>query len=121
MVTLQAALTPPLSSQTPLLHYASTEGERWAPIGGVEAMVEQGLAQARMWAASEPILRGEAPLRDPLSCATAAGDAGPLGLEAEEDARRMAVEMRDVVVPATQPVVVKSVALPTPAVTQAVQ
>jgi quinate dehydrogenase len=81
---------------TPLLKYASQQG--WAAIGGVEAMIEQGLAQARMWAASEPILNGKLPERDPLSCATAAGDASPLGAQAEQEARDMVLAMQDVVV-----------------------
>ncbi|CEH17296.1 pentafunctional arom polypeptide [Ceraceosorus bombacis] len=85
---------------TPLLAYAASQpsASAWSPICGVEAMIEQGLAQARMWATSASILRGEAPLQDPLGCATAAGDAGPLGLEAEEEARAMATAMGDVVV-----------------------
>lgn len=88
---------------TPLLKYASTQTNSWSPIGGVEAMVEQGLAQARMWAASSAILDGTAsdPNEDPLLCSTKTGDDGPLGLECEEQARKMAQNMSDIVTPPT--------------------
>ncbi|PWN33454.1 uncharacterized protein FA14DRAFT_105396, partial [Meira miltonrushii] len=83
---------------TPLLKYASTQTNTWSAIGGVEAMVEQGLAQARMWAASSQILDGTASdlKQDPLSCSTKTGDDGPLGLECEEQARKMAQNMSDI-------------------------
>jgi quinate dehydrogenase len=107
---------------TPLLKYASQQG--WAAIGGVEAMIEQGLAQARMWAASEPILNGKLPERDPLSCATAAGDASPLGAQAEQEARDMVLAMQDVVVaspavPAMPAVAPASTSLPAAAAVSA--
>jgi len=82
---------------TPLLKYAG-QTQTWDPIGGVEAMVEQGLAQARMWAASACILTGKVPRDDPLSYATREGDDGPLGKECEEEARRLVQSMSDVVV-----------------------
>lgn len=82
---------------TPLLEYAG-KTQTWDAIGGVEAMVEQGLAQARMWAASACILSGKAPRDDPLSYATREGDEGPLGKECEEAARRLVQSMSDVVV-----------------------
>lgn len=85
---------------TPLLQFAATQTTTWSPIGGVEAMVEQGLAQARMWVASSDILHGRLPITEnPLACATKAGDEGPLGLECEEQARLMVQNMSDVVVP----------------------
>ena len=83
---------------TPLLQYAG-QTQTWDPIGGVEAMVEQGLAQARMWAASACILEGRAPNDDPLTYATREGDDGPLGRECEEEARKLVQGMSDVVVP----------------------
>lgn len=95
---------------TPLLQFAGTQTTTWSPIGGVEAMVEQGLAQARMWAASSAILNSSAKrcidtatgeVDDALAYATKAGDGGPLGLECEEQARRMVQSMSDVVVPPT--------------------
>lgn len=82
---------------TPLLQYADKTGT-WDSIGGVEAMVEQGLAQARMWAASACILDGKVPAEDPLSYATREGDDGPLGKECEEEARRLVESMSDVIV-----------------------
>jgi quinate dehydrogenase len=82
---------------TPLLKFAG-KTQTWDPIGGVEAMVEQGLAQARMWAASACILSGKIPRDDPLSYATREGDDGPLGKECEEEARRLVQSMSDVVV-----------------------
>ncbi|UZJ55200.1 hypothetical protein CBS101457_004520 [Exobasidium rhododendri] len=82
---------------TPLLIFAG-QSQTWDPIGGVEAMVEQGLAQARMWAASACILDGKVPKDDPLTYATREGDDGPLGKECEEEARRMVQGMSDVVV-----------------------
>ncbi|PWN88893.1 hypothetical protein FA10DRAFT_242186, partial [Acaromyces ingoldii] len=83
---------------TPLLAYAGRDqaGATWSPIGGVEAMVEQGLAQARMWAASACILDGRLPSDDPLSYATRAGDDGPLGAACEDEARRLVETMSDV-------------------------
>lgn len=86
---------------TPLLKYATTQTNTWSPIGGVEAMVEQGLAQARMWAASSAILDGTASdlNQDPLLCSTKQGNEGPLGLECEEQARKMAQNMSDIVTP----------------------
>lgn len=85
---------------TPLLDFAG-KTQTWDPIGGVEAMVEQGLAQARMWAASACILNGQVPLDDPLSYSTREGDDGPLGKECEEEARRLVQSMSDVVVVAS--------------------
>lgn len=82
---------------TPLLDFAG-KTQTWDPIGGVEAMVEQGLAQARMWAASACILNGKVPLDDPLSYSTREGDDGPLGKECEEEARRLVQSMSDVVI-----------------------
>ncbi|PWN54303.1 NAD(P)-binding protein [Violaceomyces palustris] len=87
---------------TPLLVEAGKKG--WDAIGGVEAMVEQGLAQARMWAASAKILSsGQDSDEDPSEYATKAGDEGPLGAEIEEKARRLVSGMMDIVVttPAT--------------------
>lgn len=81
---------------TPLLQYAMTKAPSWSPIGGVEAMVEQGLAQARVWAASECILAGQLPQVHPLQYAVKQGDQGPLGVECEEKARKLVQQMTDV-------------------------
>jgi quinate dehydrogenase len=84
---------------TPMLEFASTRTTTWSAIGGVEAMIEQGLAQARMWAASSVILEGKVPKDNPLTYATRDGDDGPLGRECEEQARRLAENMSDIVLP----------------------
>lgn len=82
---------------TPLLHFAGTQTTTWSPIGGVEAMVEQGLAQARMWAASEGVLQGKPPTDNPLRYSSRQGDDGPLGFACEEQARKLVQAMTDVV------------------------
>ncbi|PWZ03568.1 NAD(P)-binding protein [Testicularia cyperi] len=80
---------------TPLLIAASEKG--WQDIGGVEAMVEQGLAQARMWAASAKAMRDGLESFDPIPFAVKAGDDGPIGLEVEENARKLVNSMMDIV------------------------
>lgn len=97
--------------RTPLLRFARESG--WADIGGVEAMVEQGLAQARMWAASAQVLslslsgdaatEGEGLEFDAPQWATKAGDDGPLGAGIEQRAREMVSAMTDIVTPASVP------------------
>lgn len=78
---------------TPLLMGAQAKG--WDAIGGVEAMIEQGLAQARMWAASAKILAENAE-GDPTEFAIKAGDDGPLGAEIEDRARRLVTGMMEI-------------------------
>ncbi|KAJ9478917.1 putative Pentafunctional AROM polypeptide (putative) [Pseudozyma hubeiensis] len=80
--------------QTPLLTMAASLG--WFSIGGVEAMVEQGLAQARMWAATAKAFADGKESFDPIPYAVKAGDEGPLGSEVEERARDMAKAMLDI-------------------------
>jgi len=92
---------------TPILACAS-QSNNWAPIGGVEAMIEQGLAQARMWAASAKILKQlevnpEMEAESPADYAGRAGDDGPLGKASEDDAREMVLAMQDIVVPVSTP------------------
>lgn len=79
--------------ETPMLRYAADHG--WATIGGVEVMIEQGLAQARMWATSAA---GEANASSILGAATMAGDSGPLSAAVEDKARQLALNMEDIVV-----------------------
>ncbi len=56
---------------TPLLITAEEKG--WCAIGGVEAMVEQGLAQARMWAATAQAFAEGKETFDPIPYAVKAG------------------------------------------------
>ncbi|SNX87495.1 related to quinate 5-dehydrogenase [Melanopsichium pennsylvanicum] len=79
---------------TPLLLTADEKG--WLPIGGVEAMVEQGLAQARMWAATAKAFQDGKETFDPIPFAVKAGDEGPIGLEIEEKARHLVRAMLDI-------------------------
>lgn len=79
--------------RTPLL--AAAESQGWSPVGGIEAMIEQGLAQARMWAASAHI-RTVSSDEDPTSYATRSGDDGPLGADVEDKARRLMASMLDI-------------------------
>lgn len=67
---------------TPLLRMAAACG--WATVGGVQAMIEQGLAQQRMWLVGS--------VDDSVACA------GPvlLGEEVEVRARRLVENMEDV-------------------------
>lgn len=85
---------------TPMLQAAQQRG--WQDIGGVEAMVEQGLAQARMWAASAAAMRDNLDSFDPIPYAVKAGDQGPIGLQIEDNVRALVKSMVDVVVPATK-------------------
>lgn len=80
--------------QTPLLLEAEKQG--WLPVGGVEAMVEQGLAQARMWAATAKAFEQGKTSFDPIPFAVKAGDEGPIGLEIEEQARDLVRAMLDI-------------------------
>lgn len=80
--------------QTPLLLQAQKEG--WLAVGGVEAMVEQGLAQARMWAATAKAWEEGRESFDPIPWAVKAGDEGPVGLETEEKARELVRAMLDI-------------------------
>lgn len=104
---------------TPLLAYASQAGQ-WASIGGVEAMIEQGLAQARMFAASAQILKqletnpDQEVVEDPASYSTRAGDQGPLGSQIERNAREMVLAMNDIIVPSTTSS--SSTTIPTPTI-----
>ncbi|KZV83795.1 NAD(P)-binding protein [Exidia glandulosa HHB12029] len=81
---------------TPLLREAVQFD--WHTIGGVEAMIEQGLAQARMWAASsKPLSSGLRPLLpDVLASASQEGDDGPISTIIEANARALAVQMSDI-------------------------
>jgi quinate dehydrogenase len=67
---------------TPLLRAASAHG--WDTVGGVQAMIEQGLAQQRMWAMNT--------VDDVVACA----DANLLGEEVERRARALVAEMEDI-------------------------
>ena len=69
---------------TPILRIAAARG--WATVGGVQAMIEQGLAQQRMW------------LLGSVDDAVACGGPEILGAEVEERVRRLVEEMVDVVV-----------------------
>ncbi len=69
---------------TPLLRIAGARG--WATVGGVQAMIEQGLAQQRMWLVGS--------VEDAVAC----GGPDILGAEVEERVRRLVEEMVDVVV-----------------------
>jgi quinate dehydrogenase len=80
--------------ETPLLAMAASHG--WFAIGGVEAMVEQGLAQARMWAATAKAFADGKDHFDPIPYAVKAGDEGPIGVKVEEQAREMAKAMMDI-------------------------
>jgi quinate dehydrogenase len=66
---------------TPLLKIAEALG--WQPIGGIQAMIEQGLAQQRMW------LKGDAGLQ--VAC-----DKSLLGEETESKARELVEGMKDI-------------------------
>ncbi|SPO29131.1 related to quinate 5-dehydrogenase [Ustilago trichophora] len=79
---------------TPLL--IAAEEQNWLPIGGVEAMVEQGLAQARMWAATAKAFEQGKETFDPIPYAVKAGDEGPIGLKIEEQARDLVRAMMDI-------------------------
>ncbi|SJX65848.1 related to quinate 5-dehydrogenase [Sporisorium reilianum f. sp. reilianum] len=79
---------------TPLLITAQEKG--WWAIGGVEAMVEQGLAQARMWAATAKAFEEGKQSFDPIPYAVKAGDEGPIGLQIEEQARDLVRAMMDI-------------------------
>ncbi|TKY88056.1 hypothetical protein EX895_003152 [Sporisorium graminicola] len=79
---------------TPLLIAAEEQG--WQAIGGVEAMVEQGLAQARMWAATAKAFEEGKETFDPIPFAVKAGDQGPVGLKIEEQARDLVRVMMDI-------------------------
>lgn len=79
---------------TPLLITAEEKG--WLAIGGVEAMVEQGLAQARMWAATAKAWEQAKHEFDPIPYAVKAGDEGPVGLYIEEKARELVKAMMDI-------------------------
>lgn len=79
---------------TPLLIAAHEKG--WLDIGGVEAMVEQGLAQARMWAATAKAFEERKETFDPIPYAVKAGDEGPIGLQIEEQARALVKSMMDI-------------------------
>jgi len=72
---------------TPMLQVATAHG--WHPIIGIEAMIEQGLAQQRMW------MRGDA-------SAEVGSDATLLGEMIERDARVLVESMNDVVVTNTE-------------------
>ncbi len=72
------------------------EKQGWLPVGGVEAMVEQGLAQARMWAATAKAFEQGKTSFDPIPFAVKAGDEGPIGLEIEEQARDLVRAMLDI-------------------------
>ncbi|KAJ1027661.1 hypothetical protein NDA16_002000 [Ustilago loliicola] len=80
--------------QTPLLTTAEQSG--WLGVGGVEAMVEQGLAQARMWAATAQAFAEGKEEFDPIPYAVKAEDEGPVGLEVEEKARELVKQMMDI-------------------------
>jgi shikimate 5-dehydrogenase len=67
---------------TPMLRIASALG--WQDVGGVQAMIEQGLAQQRMWKAGD------------ASDAVASGDG--LSQDVEDKARELIENMKDVVV-----------------------
>lgn len=79
---------------TPMLITAEQNG--WLAIGGVEAMVEQGLAQARMWTATAKAFEQGQQTFDPIPFAVKAGDQGPIGLEIEEKARALVKVMLDI-------------------------
>jgi shikimate 5-dehydrogenase len=68
---------------TPMLQIATAHG--WHPIIGIEAMIEQGLAQQRMWA------RGDASVE--VGC-----DASILGEDVDAVARQWVANMDDIVV-----------------------
>jgi quinate dehydrogenase len=59
-------------------------------------MVEQGLAQARMWAATAKAFADGKDHFDPIPYAVKAGDEGPIGVKVEEQAREMAKAMMDI-------------------------
>lgn len=69
---------------TPLLRIAGAHG--WAKVGGVQAMIEQGLAQQRMWAVGS--------VDDAVAC----GGPEILGEAVERRVRRLVERMEDVVV-----------------------
>ena len=77
---------------TPMLRIASALG--WQDVGGVQAMIQQGLAQQRMWKAGD------------ASESVASGDG--LSEEVENKARELIENMKDVVV--TGPEVDRSLA-----------
>ncbi|KJA25518.1 hypothetical protein HYPSUDRAFT_37513 [Hypholoma sublateritium FD-334 SS-4] len=69
---------------TPLLRLAGARG--WATVGGVQAMIEQGLAQQRMWAVGS--------VEDAIAC----GGPEILGEKVEGQVRALVEGMADVVV-----------------------
>lgn len=69
---------------TPLLRIAGWWG--WTTVGGVQAMIEQGLAQQRMWAVGS--------VDDAVAC----GGPEILGEAVERRVRRLVERMEDVVV-----------------------
>jgi len=72
---------------TPMLQIATAHG--WHPIVGIEAMIEQGFAQQRMW------LRGDASVK-------VGSDATLLGDKVERDARTTVEDMNDIIVTDTE-------------------
>ncbi|KAG7090988.1 hypothetical protein E1B28_010055 [Marasmius oreades] len=68
---------------TPMLKVAAAHG--WEPIEGIEAMIEQGYAQQRMWAAGN-------------ASATIGSDPSILGTFIERMARDLVLSMEDVIV-----------------------
>lgn len=68
---------------TPMLRIASALG--WTPIDGVQAMIEQGLAQERMWKAGDASVE-------------VGSDKDGLGAKIDELARAHVEEMKDIIV-----------------------
>lgn len=66
---------------TPLLKICTALS--WTPVGGIEAMIEQGLAQQRMWKAGSASLE--------VAC-----DKNALGAETERKARELVMNMKDI-------------------------
>lgn len=67
---------------TPLLKIGTALG--WQPVGGIQAMIEQGLAQQRMWKIGSASLE--------VAC-----DKSILGPEVEQQARDLVENMPDIV------------------------
>lgn len=67
---------------TPMLKIASALG--WQDVGGVQAMIEQGLAQQRMWKVGS-------------ASVAVASDVSLLGAETERRARELVENMKDIV------------------------
>ncbi|KAJ7497014.1 hypothetical protein FB451DRAFT_1120135 [Mycena latifolia] len=65
---------------TPMLKIAAAHG--WDPIDGIQAMIEQGYAQQRMWARQDPSIE--------VGC-----DPSILGPEIERAARELAMSMKE--------------------------